>query len=240
MNILTIALAVLTFASTIIGGLIAVRYRSVLHYFFAFASGSLLAVTFFDILPESLDLASQFNISIRYVFLTVVGIFFLYSLIERYFLTHHHDDEHEEHGHIMGPVGATGLVIHSFFDGIAIGVAFQVNATLGLVVALAVIFHDFNDGINTVTLMLKNKQHVNRAKIFLAADAIAPVMGVIIASVFFVEPVILMFILAAFAGEFLYLGTTNLLPETYKHTPWKMALVMLCGIMLIFLLTSVI
>jgi zinc transporter ZupT len=101
-----------------------------------------------------------------------------------------------------------------------------------------VIFHDFNDGINTVTLMLKNNQQVRHAKLFLLADAAAPVFGVIVASVFFIEPVILALILAAFAGEFIYIGAANLLPETYKHTPWKMALSMLCGIVLIFAVTS--
>ncbi len=240
MELLLIGLAAITFISTLIGGLIAVRYRNVLHYFFAFASGSLLAVTFFDILPESINISLSANLPMRYIFITVVGFFFLYSLVERYFLTHHYHAGQDKHGHIMGPVGAGGLVIHSFFDGISIGIAYQVSAAIGLIVALAVIFHDFNDGINTVTIMLKNKQHIKKAKLFLVADAIAPIIGVMIASSFLIGDVILAFILAAFAGEFIYLGTTNLLPETYKHTPWKMALAMLFGILLIFVLTSII
>jgi ZIP family zinc transporter len=240
MELLLIGLAAITFISTLTGGLIAVRYRKVLHYFFAFASGSLLAVTFFDILPESLKISLDAGLPMRYIFITVVGFFFLYSLVERFFLTHHYHDGHDKHGHIMGPVGAGGLVIHSFFDGISIGIAYQVSAAIGIIVALAVIFHDFNDGINTITIMLKNKQHVKKAKMFLVADAIAPIIGVILASAFLIGNVILAFILAAFAGEFIYLGTTNLLPETYKHTPWKMALAMLFGILLIFVLTSVV
>ena len=55
----------------------------------------------------------------------------------------------------MGPIGAIGLVMHSFLDGAAIGIAYQANASMGFIVALAVISHDFTDGINTVVIMLK-------------------------------------------------------------------------------------
>ena len=239
MNLLILAIAFTTFISTLMGGFVAIKYRNVLHYFFAFAAGSLIAVTFFDILPECLTIATANGLAMRYIFAVTVGVFFLYSLVERFFLTHHHHEDNE-HGHIMGPIGAGGLVLHSFFDGIAIGTAYQVSSALGILVALAVIFHDFNDGINTVTLMLKNNHQVKHAKMFLLADAVAPVIGVVVASIFFMEPVVLAFILAAFTGEFLYIGAANMLPETYKHTPWKMALSMLCGIVLIFAVTSLV
>ncbi len=237
MNPLIFLLAIATFISTMIGGLVAVRFRGVLQYFFAFASGALIGVTFFDILPESIDISQSIGLPLRYVMITAVIIFVFYSFLERYFLTHHHDDEH---GHIMGPIGAGGLVVHSFLDGIAIGTAFQVNAAVGVIVALAVICHDFTDGINTVTLMLKNKHHVKNAKIFLVMDAVAPIIGVLIASIFIIDQTILALILAAFAGEFLYIGAANLLPETYKHTTWKMSILMACGALLIFVLTSLV
>ena len=173
--------------------------------------------------------------------ITVVASFLFFSLLEKYFLTHHyHEKESEEHGHIMGPVGAGSLVIHSFMDGIAIGAAYQVNSAVGIIVALAVIFHDFTDGINTVTIMLKYKHHVRNATIFLMLDAIAPVAGVLSATAFSVSPFVLSLVLAAFVGEFLYIGAANLLPETRKHRNWEMALAMIVGILLIFTLTSLI
>ena len=115
--------------------------------------------------------------------IAIVAAFLFFSLVERFFLTHHHH-EGEEHGHIMGPIGAVGLVAHSFLDGAAIGIAFQANAKVGIIVALAVISHDFTDGINTVVVMLKNEQNVKNARIFLFVDAIAPVFGIIVASFF--------------------------------------------------------
>ena len=53
------------------------------------------------------------------------------------------------------------------------------NPAVGILVAIAVISHDFTDGMNTVTLMLSNKNSTEAAKTFLFFDALAPVLGVL-------------------------------------------------------------
>jgi len=237
MDWLLLALAFTTFLSTLIGGTLAIKFKRALPYFFAFAAGSLIAVTFFDILPESLNLANDVPISTRYIWIAVVASFIFYTILEKYFLIHPHHDE-EGHGHIMGPIGAGSLVIHSFLDGAAIGASYQVNAAVGLVVAFAVIFHDFTDGINTVTLMLKNKQHVKKATLFLLADSLAPILGIAATFLFFINQTALAIILGIFAGEFIYIGAVNLLPETYKNPNWKTVFTTILAIILIFILTS--
>ncbi|HKZ45255.1 MAG TPA: ZIP family metal transporter [archaeon] len=239
MNLIIIGLAFATFLSTLLGGAFAIKFKKVLPYFFAFAAGSLISVTFFDILPESLEVSASANLPARYLMITVVASFLFYSFLEKYFLTHHHK-ESEGHGHIMGPIGAGSLVIHSFLDGIAIGAAYQIDSAVGLIVALAVIFHDFTDGINTVTLMLKNKHHVKNAMKFLVMDALAPVLGISLTLLISINQAILSLILAGFAGEFLYIGAVNLLPETYKYPNWKMFLSIIMGVLLILGLTSII
>lgn len=237
MNSTIVFLALATFISTLIGGLFAIKFKKGLPYFFAFSAGSLIAICFLDLLPEALEIGNDAGFDSRWIFGIVVASFLFYSFLERFFLTHHHHDD-EGHGHIFGPIAAGSLIVHSFFDGIAIGAAYQVNAAVGLIVALAVLTHDFTDGINTVTLMLKNKHKVGKAVFFLFMDALAPVLGIIIASNLIVNPTILAIILAFFVGEFLYIGATNLLPETYKHDSWIMAICMLLGAILIFILTS--
>ena len=229
----------ITFLSTVAGGLAAVRFRRILQYIFAFSSGTLIAITFFDLLPESLTIAQSADLSTRYLMITLVATFIFFSLLERFFLTHHHHED-EEHGHIMGPIGAVGLIIHSFLDGAAIGIAFGVNSSMGIIVALAVISHDFTDGINTVVIMLKNQQHVRNARIFLLIDAIAPLFGILATSFFVINQSVLCLILAAFSGQFLYIGAASLLPDTYQHNAWKMGMSMIFGVLLIFALTSII
>ena len=237
MNWIIIGLAFTTFCSTLIGGTFAIRLRKALPYFFAFAAGSLIAVSFFDILPESLKISP--SLSTRYIMITVVASFLFYSFLERFLLFHYHE-ESGGHGHVMGPVGAGSLVIHSFLDGVAIGAAYQVSPTIGLLVALAVIFHDFTDGINTVTLMLKNKQHLKNTAIFLVMDAIAPVLGVTGTLLIRINQTVLALVLAVFVGEFIYIGAVNLMPETRKYPNWKIAASTMLAILLILALTSVI
>jgi len=239
MGNIIIIFAILTFISTLIGGLIIVKFRKYLPFFFAFAAGSLIAVSFLDLLPESISLANDINFPIRYIMLTVVFSFFLYSLLERFFLTHHMHDE-DDHGHILGPIGAGSLIVHSFLDGVAIGAAFKLDVSVGLIVALAVIFHDFTDGINTVTIMLKNKQKVKKAIAFLLMDALAPVLGVLATTMLNIPQYLLAIILAAFVGEFLYIGASTLLPETKEHKSKAIIIAMLLGILVITILTSLI
>lgn len=240
MDTTIIILALATCLSTLIGGAVAIRLRKVLHYFFAFSAGALVAVAFLDLLPESITTAQAFGFPIRYVFIAAVLSFLFYNIIERAFATHHLDKDAKEiaHSHIMGPIGASGLIIHSFLDGIAIGSAFQLGPIAGVIVAFAVISHDFTDGINTVIVMFKNLHTKKNAKIALVLDAVAPVIGILLISQFQISPIILAIILAIFVGEFIYLGASNILPETRIHSPSKMMLFMGLGIAVIIVLTS--
>jgi len=237
MNTLITAFAFATFVSTLVGGLIIFKFKKYLPYFFAFAAGSLIAVSFLDLLPESLQISNEINFPVRYIMLAVVFSFFFYSLLERFFLTHNLGAP-DSHGHIMGPIGAGSLVLHSFLDGVAIGSAFQVNSSMGIVVAFAVIFHDFTDGINTVTIMLKNKHNAKKAVTFLLMDALAPVLGILATNAVVMPQNVLAVILAIFTGEFLYIGASTLLPETREHPSKWMIFAMALAIIIIIILTS--
>jgi ZIP family zinc transporter len=162
-----VLIALTTFVFTLIGGCVTLRFRNKLPYIFSFAAGSLLAVAFLDILPGSLRIAGLAHLPVRYLMITVVVAFFFNHLLERFFVTH----KVEEH-----------LVIHSWLDGVAVGAGFQVSPSIGLVIALAVILHDVTDGINVVTIMLKNNQQTQRAILFLILDAAAPVLGIVTVS----------------------------------------------------------
>ena len=64
--------------------------------------------------------------------------------------------------------------MHSFLDGFAIGSAFHANSTIGGLVAIAVIAHDFGDGVSTVGVVLGSKGGFRASIGWLLADAIAP------------------------------------------------------------------
>lgn len=116
-------------------------------------------------------------------------------------------------------LGAGSLSIHSFLDGVAIGLAFQVSAAIGAVVAVAVLTHDFSDGINTVNLVLKNAGARKQAFRWLIVDALAPVLGAASTMLFTLPEQSLSIILALFSGFFLYIGASDLIPESHHNHP---------------------
>jgi len=142
-----------------------------------------------------------------------------YLLLDRLIVLHNHDAEEHDHPVRPGFLGAGSLAIHSFLDGVAIGLAFKVSPALGLVVALAVLAHDFSDGINTVSMILKSGGDRARALRWLLIDAIAPVAGVLATLFFSVSNSQLGLLLALFSGFFLYIGASELLPESHHAHP---------------------
>jgi zinc and cadmium transporter len=245
------ALSLCTFASTFLGGTIALRTRGSLRYFFAFGAGTLLAIVFTDLLPEAIEASAEAPAFRAAVFYVILGSFVLFHLVERYVLVHHvHSSSTDEvtgasaahdAGHTAGGLGASGLVVHSLLDGVAIGAAFQASAGVGLVVALAVITHDFADGVNTVTLTRRVSQSRRRALVFLLADAAAPLAGAIATLFVAISERWLALALAFFVGHFLYIGASDLIPEMHRgERSWRVIAVHLAGIGAILLLTRLI
>ena len=91
---------------------------------------------------------------------------------------------------------------------------------------MAVLTHDFSDGLNTMNVVLKNGGKPRKALRWLVADAIAPGIGILSTLFFAVEDATLGIILALFAGFFLYIGASDLLPESHRNHPTVLTTVM--------------
>jgi len=98
-------------------------------------------------------------------------------------------------------------------EGLAIGVGFQFQFALGLEVAVAVISHDFCDGLSTLALMLNSGNSLKSSIRLLFVDAIVPVLGVATSLFLGVQNYFLVFALSFLAGSFIYMGAGNLLPD---------------------------
>lgn len=213
------ALGAAAVLATMLGGSVALLHPRRLHLILGFSAGAVLGVALFDLLPESIDLAGA-----RYpaptVALLIGGGFFIFMFLNRVILLHPADEAHESSGHHRrGALGAASLSLHSFLDGVGIGLAFQVSATVGAVVAAAVLAHDFSDGINTVSVVLKNHGQRVRALRWLLLDAAAPLAGVASTYLYSLSQVHLGLVLAIFCGFFLYIGASDLLPESHHRHP---------------------
>jgi zinc transporter, ZIP family len=209
-----VPLAALTTVSTLLGGFVALRVRRELTTLIALTGGIVVAVALFDVLPEAFDALGDG----RRVTWAVGAGFLAFFLAERALVLHHRDDEeHAKAHHHVGALGAAGLSVHSFVDGLGIGLAFHLNTSTGLLVFVAVVSHDFADGMNTVSFILRQSGEVRSAIRWLGLDAIAPLLGAVVGSAVAIGERHLGYLLAVYAGFFLFMGATDLLPEAHQH-----------------------
>lgn len=232
-----IILASITLISTGLGGMAALRFRDRLHLLLGFSSGAVIAVALFDILPEVFALDGGAS------YMPFAGFGFLaFFALERYTAMH----RSREHVHVaaaheqeLGALSAAGLTFHSFLDGIAIGVGFQTSPKIGLLIALGIIAHDLSDGLNTVTVVLAHGNPRKSATMWLALDMIAPLIGAATTLLFNLNG-ILPWVLAFFAGSFIYIGASDLLPEAREHDSPLVGVATAIGMLAIYLITRIV
>jgi zinc transporter ZupT len=211
-----IPIALGTCVATMVGGLFAIAMRDRLHLVLGFSAGAVLGVAFFDLMPEALS--AGHNIDSRAMMATVALGFFLYVLLDRAVALQAHGSPIEKHRR-RGWIGASSLSFHSFLDGLAIGVAFQAGQAMGIVVSVAVLIHDFSDGLNTVNVVIKNGGDRKNAFRWLLVDALAPVLGALTSLALSFSDGMIAVVLALFSGFFLYIGASDLLPESHHAHP---------------------
>jgi ZIP family zinc transporter len=240
---MAITFIILTFFSTLIGGLVGLRFKDKLHLVLGFTAGVLISVVAFDILPELFELVTTTSTNIMYPMIALVSGFLIFHIAEKVLLIHHvHEEQYGDHKHpTVGMFSALALSGHSFLDGVGIGLGFQVSTGVGIAVALAVLAHDFTDGLNTVSLMLRHKNTEKRALRFLYIDALAPVLGGLSTLFFTLSADVLVIYLGFFAGFLLYIGASDILPEAHsKHSSMKTVFMTLFGVVFMYFITSLI
>lgn len=220
-KIVAVILSAFAMLSTICGVLVAVQGQKRLHLLLGTGAGMLLGATFLDLLPESVDAAQSQGWSVRSMFLVLVIGFLGFYVAERVLILHSctHDECANEAHWRLGRMSALGLIAHSTLDGAAIGAASLVNLRLGIVIALAIVAHDMSDGLNTMMLVTRGEKTGRTDFVFLGMDAIAPVIGALLALRFLPSPKWLAVFLALASGFFLYTATSDLLPEAHRRSP---------------------
>lgn len=238
---IAVFVALLTFVSTLFGGFLALRLKDRLHLVLAFASGAVIATALFELFPEVVELSALKGIPLTNLLLFTAGGFLLFHILERVIVfqsCHDHDCEEEGHQHV-GILSASGFSLHSMFDGLGIGLGFLTNFQLGLLISFAVLAHDFSDGLNTATVIMRNKGNRRQAIKWILIDAAAPLVGVGASFIFSSAVVYLPYIFAFYAGFFLYLGASDLLPEAHhRHSSYFTILATVLGFTMVYLLSG--
>ena len=231
-----IPLAGVTVLSTLAGGVVALRLARELATAIALTGGVVVAVALFHVLPEAIEAVDDPS----RVGLLVGAGFVLFFLAERALVLHHRDDDAHVHAHApVGALGAAGLSLHSFIDGLGIGLAFGLDNETGFLVFLAVVAHDFADGLNTVGFVLRQSGDRRRAIRWLAVDAAAPLVGAVVGTALAVSEASLGQLLAVYAGFFLFMGATDLLPHAHEHPSVRRVALTLAGFAAIFAISLI-
>ena len=164
----------------------------------------MIGVALFDLWPEALNLADGLLPQLA-IATAQIGGFVVYLGLD--VLANWYAGRGAKH---RGHLGPFSLVLHSAADGLAIGIALHLAPAVALIVAVAVISHDFVDGANAVTLCLGEGTGIRTARRWLVIDAIAPGIGVTVARFSDIPTSMLCLLLAILSGMFLYIGARQL------------------------------
>lgn len=201
-------------------------------YLVSFSAGILFALALIHLMPEAIELNSE------YAFYASIAAFVAFYLLEQQIMMHSCSEKKCSHHHVdksKGLVGLWGILLHSLIDGALIGIGFEVNFTLGLVTALAVLVHKIPDGLSVSTIMLHGgftKKEALRNSSFVA---LATPLGATIAY-FLLQEInesAVGLALGFSAGTFLYISASDLIPETHKNVNWLNGFFVILGILLI-------
>lgn len=220
--------------ANIFGGAIIVQKhwdRRFLRYFVALGAGFMLGTALLDMVPESFRLAP------RTAALFILLGYFIVHFFEHTISAHFHFGEEthaDEFGHAhKGYSVLLGLMIHTFFDGIAITSGFLVSNLLGWLIFIAVFLHKVPEGFTVSSVMLasgRSRPIAWGSSILLAAATLAGVLAMAAwqRSVTFGLPLS--------AGVTIYVAATDLVPEVNREPGVKMALIVFLGVGLVFAL----
>lgn len=227
-----VAVSIAAFVSAFLGGVGAFRAARAVGIIIAVGAGIRIGAAFFDLIPEAIEHVGD-DVQTAMV-ATAFGFLAFYAIEKLTALHVGHETatelEHEDASHRhVGFLGAIGMSLHSFLDGVALAAGLAVGGSLGVVIAVVVVLHRFSDGIGIVSLLLASR--MPRADVFrwVLLVAIAPVAGVVVGLIIPISDEVLGVLLGVFAGFFLYIGAAELLPEAHRsdRSRWVVAATLL-------------
>lgn len=192
----------------------------VLLYLVSFSTGAILGTVFFHLLPEVMEHAGDPIVGSGLILLGMMLAF----CIEKFIHWHHchrteHDDESGRHAHPLGALILFGDGIHNFLDGALIAAAYLVSPAVGIAATVAVVLHEIPQELGDISLLLHSGFSRKKAILWNFLSACTAILGAAVALFFETRMEGIEFILLPIAaGNFLYIATTDLIPELHKET----------------------
>ena len=233
--------------ANVAGGLLIVRRqwsRHYLKYFIALGAGFMLATAMLEMIPESVRLAAKTSSSFFFgdtssVFVFVLGGYFLVHFFEHTVAPHFHFGEETHHAEISHAhasyAALLGLMIHTFFDGVAIASGLLVSTWLGGVIFIAIFLHKIPEGFTVSSLMLASGQSRQMALLSSAILGGTTLGGM---ALMFVLRGTVADALPLSAGVTLYVAASDLIPEVNREPAPAMAILVFVGVAVLLALKA--
>lgn len=217
--------------ATLAGGLVALRFRQSLAILIAAGAGLLMGAAFLDLLPEALTLAATLKGRPTDVLGIALLSFLFFFAVQT--LLDSAAARWEGSSQALGKVGGALLIFHSVRDGMAIGLSYAASHPAGYAVAIGIAAHDLGDGMNTVILTTRGAKAQLSDYVFLAADALAPLLGGLLTVWWTFSLRSSVVLLAVASGFFLQMATNDFLPEV-RQKRLLLLPVVLAGVAVIY------
>lgn len=200
-----------------VGALITILIKNPSHKLLSlslgFASGIMLGISTFSLIPESLALGNICFCVTGFV----AGAVFL-ALLD-FVLPHIHKSEMEyDEYRKMGYFIALGIAVHNLPEGIAIGVTNEVSVQLGFYTALSIGIHNIAEGLSVaMPLCLSPNMKKTRIVFITTLTGLATLLGTVLGtaiiniSTFFISAS-----LAFAAGAMIYITGAELIPKSHR------------------------
>jgi len=206
-----------TFGTTL-GGLIGLILKKTsnkfLSFVLSFASGLMMAIICFDIIPEALEISNVSNVFLG-IAIGVIVMIMCDEIVDKKIKTNSKFDNNSLLK--TGIIVSVGLAIHNFPEGLAIGSGFGASIKLGLSLAIAIAFHDIPEGISMAIPMksggMKNSKIMTYVILSGLTTGIGAFFGAIIGKI---SQDIIAICLSFAAGAMLYIVSGELIPESNK------------------------
>lgn len=227
-----LAFGILAALANVLGGLILFpsrtrhNYKKLLRYLLGFGAGFMLSVVIFEIIPESVvfwQKAAPLSIEDLYfpMFLVIAG-YLLTQFFEHTIAPHIHLGEEMHSDELISASSAYtavgGLLIHTFFDGVSIAAAAQIDVRVGFLVFLAVFLHKFPEGFTVGSMVMAAGKDLRGVITATAVVGLTTLLGIFF---FYLIGTSLGFTVAyalpISAGVTLYVAASDLIPEVNHH-----------------------
>lgn len=223
--------ALVAAAGNVLGALAVTRRAAlelrVIEHLLGFGAGFMLSVAIIELLPEAFGRSGTMAPAL------VLGGYLAVHLTQHTVTPHFHFGEET---HTITPIAGTsaliGLLLHTFFDGVAIASAFLVRPELGFMVFIAILLHKLPEGVTISSIMMAGGRSGGRAIGAAALLGMATMLGVVLTDhvAFLVQHG-----LAIAAGVTIYVAASNLVPELQGKRGWTLPAAFFAGAAVFFL-----